>query len=85
MGGAVLSSAPGGPITEIFSQNSKSPNPRPLTSSAAPRVDMPPFKAQNPVILSREQLISKSSSELPQGVDPSKREVGNEERECSIE
>lgn len=82
MNNAVLSrksSAPGGPITEISSQNSKSKNPQSSSMSrTGPRADTPPFKVQSSANLSREQLISKNSSEHPQGVDPSKREVGNE-------
>lgn len=79
MGGDGLSSAPGGPKTEIISQNSKSQNPQPPVSSAGPRVDTPSSKSQSSAILSPEQMINKSPRELPQGVDPNKREVRNEE------
>ncbi|KAI5617179.1 villin-like protein isoform X1 [Silurus asotus] len=72
-GGEVLISAPGGPITEISSQNSKSES-RPSKRDVNPRTDAPSFKTQSSANLSLEQLINKSSSELPQGVDPSKRE-----------
>lgn len=79
MGGDVLSSAPGGPITEISSQSPKSPNSQPAVRSAGPRVDTSPSKAQSSATLSPDQLINKNPSELPQGVDSSKREVGDEE------
>lgn len=75
MGGESVSSAPGGPI-EISSQSPKPPNLRPLRGNA------PSVKSPSSATLSPEQLINKNPSELPQGFDPSKREVGNEEREC---
>lgn len=85
VGGDMLSSAPGGPIAEITSQVSKSQNPRSLVSSSKVRVNTAPVKSPIIVNLGPEQLSNKSSGELPQGVDPEKREVGNEERQCYVE
>lgn len=72
-----LSSAPGGPKTEVFAQSPKS-QPPPSMSNPGPR-ETPSSKSQSSAILIPEQMINKSPSELPQGVDPNKREVGNEE------
>lgn len=86
VGGDALSSAPGGPATKVSSQNSpKSTNPRSPMSSAGQRVDAAPLKAQSSATLSPEKLVNKSSGEILQGVDPNKREVGNKEREWSVE
>lgn len=86
VGGDAFSSAPGGPATKVSSQNSpKSPNPRSPMSSAGQRVDAAPFKAQSSATLSPEKLINKGSGEIPQGVDPNKREVGNKELEWLVE
>lgn len=67
-------SAPGGPITEVYSQTSKFVS---FMSTEQPRIDVCPFKGESSANLSPGQLINKNPSELPQGVDPSKREVGN--------
>ncbi|XP_027025923.2 villin-1 [Tachysurus fulvidraco] len=73
VGGDVLNSAPGGPNTEISTQNSKSQNPRPLVSSGGSRVDVAPGKSQSSVNLGPEKQTNNSSRE-PQAVDPSNRE-----------
>lgn len=75
-GGDALNSAPGGPISK--SPNSKSQNPNSSMSSTGPQVNKGTFKAQSSANFSPDQLINKSSKELPQGVDTSKREVGND-------
>ncbi|KAK3515554.1 hypothetical protein QTP70_024384 [Hemibagrus guttatus] len=67
VGGDVLRSAPGGPIAEITSQISKSPNPRPLVSSSNSRGNTAPVKNQTTVNSGPEQLTNKE-------VDPMKRE-----------
>lgn len=74
LGGDRIDGAPGGP----FGGNSPQ-SPRSTSNSSSTLIDVSPFKSTSSSTLSPEFLLNKAPSELPQGVDPNRREVSTEQ------
>ncbi|KAL6462850.1 hypothetical protein MHYP_G00292720 [Metynnis hypsauchen] len=71
VGGDGIDGAPGGPFGENSPQSYKPQTPQ---SPSNMRIEVSPFKPTSSGTLSPEFLLNKNPKELPQGVDPNKRE-----------
>ncbi|XP_022538722.2 villin-1 isoform X1 [Astyanax mexicanus] len=76
MGGDLIDFAPGGPFSENSPQSFKPPqSPLSPSKSSSSRIEVSTtFNPSSSSTLSPEFLLNKEPSELPQGVDPNRRE-----------